>query len=129
MVIRKPVYEMLPYAYLLIGVLVIMLLESPLALISGVLFYAAGAAVWVMRSTYRRRNSEQKITNRRGRFIFPRWIYEYLPFVYIGFGVLLFALFSSALAYVPAAILCIAGSLVWMIRAIYRSQLAYEALG
>ncbi len=128
MVIRKPVYEALPYVYILIGVAVIMVLQSPLTFLSGALFYAAGSAVWVMRSDYRRKNSDKKVSNRKGRVLFPEKVYEYLPFLYIGLGVLLMVSFNTYLAYIPGGILCMAGMLVWIIRAIYRSQLVYDTL-
>ena len=128
MVIHKPVYEVLPYAYIVIGILVVMALDSPLTYLSGALFYAAGAAVWVMRSAYRRKNSNKEVTNRRGRVLFPEKVYEYLPFFYIAAGVILVVTFNTWLAYLPGGILCMAGVLVWMIRAIYRSQAVYESV-
>ncbi len=129
MVVQKPVYEALPYAYIAIGVLVVLVLDSPLTYFSGMLFYVAGAVVWVMRSAYRRKNSKQQIANRRGRFVFPELVYEYLPFIYIGLGVLLLVFFNVPLAFIPAGIFCMAGALVWIIRAIYRSQLNFELTG
>lgn len=122
MVIRKPVYEVLPYAYMLVGVLLVLLLDNPLIYISGALLYIAGAAVWVMRSAYRRKNSHTRIANRKGRVVFPQWLYEALPFVYLALGVLCFIIFESVLGLVPGVALVIAGALVWLIRAIYRSQ-------
>ncbi len=129
MVIQKPVYEALPYVYIVIGVAVVMALESPLTFLSGALFYAAGSVVWVMRSDYRRKNTEKRIANRKGRVLFPEKVYEYLPFVYIGIGILLVVMFDTYLAYIPGGVLCMAGMLVWMIRAIYRSQLGFEPAG
>ncbi|MEH6627312.1 MAG: hypothetical protein V7739_12780 [Motiliproteus sp.] len=127
MVIQKPVYESLPYVYIVIGVAVVIALESPLTFLSGALFYAAGSAVWVMRSGYRRKNTDKQVSNRRGRVLFPEKVYEFLPFIYIGAGILLVVMFDTYLAYIPGGILCMAGMLVWMIRAIYRSQLDYGA--
>ena len=128
MVIRKPIYEVLPYTYIALGVLVVVVLDSPLTYASGVLFYIAGAVVWVMRSGYRRKNKKQRIANRQGSIVFPELVYEYLPFVYIGMAVTLVVLFSTPLAYIPGGILAMAGLLVWMIRAIYRSQLVHDTV-
>ncbi|MCW8884297.1 MAG: hypothetical protein OQK12_03455 [Motiliproteus sp.] len=128
MVIQKPVYEVLPYVYIVIGILVVIALDSPLTYLSGALFYTAGSAVWVMRSAYRRKNSRKEVSNRQGRVLFPEKVYEYLPFFYIAVGIMLVVTFDTWLAYLPGGILCMAGMLVWMIRAIYRSQAIYESV-
>ena len=128
MVIRKPVYEVLPYTYIAVGIMVVIAMDSPLTYVSGVLFYVAGAIVWVMRSAYRRKNNKRDITNRRSSIRFPEMVYEFLPFIYIGLAVLLVVSFSTPLAYIPGAVLAMAGMLVWIIRAIYRSQLGYESV-
>ncbi|OMH38111.1 hypothetical protein [Motiliproteus sp. MSK22-1] len=128
MVIRKPVYEVLPYTYIAIGIVVVMAMDSPLTYVSGILFYVAGAVVWVMRSAYRRKNSRKHIANRRNSVRFPEAVYEFLPFIYIGLAVLLVVSFSTPLAYIPGVVLAMAGMLVWIIRAIYRSQAGYESV-
>lgn len=124
----KALYEALPYVYLILGVVLVVSLQSPIAYASGALFYIAGAAVWVVRSSHRRKNSNQAIENRRGRLVFPEKMYEYLPFAYMGFGIILAAAFDHPIAYLSAAVLTFAGALVWLIRAIYRSQPAEEVM-
>lgn len=123
----KFVYEALPYFYLLVGAVLVVVLESPITFASGVLFYLAGAAVWVVRSSHRRKNSSKQIENRHGRFVFPEMLYEYLPFAYMGVAIILASMFAHPIAYLSAAVLGFAGLLVWMIRAIYRSQAVQEA--
>lgn len=124
----KSLYELLPYAYLLLGAVLIAGLDSPVAYASGALLYMAGAAVWVVRSSHRRKNSNDKIQNRRGRVVFPEKLYEFLPFVYMGLGLVLATLSSHPIAYLSAFVFGFAGALVWLIRAIYRTQASQEVM-
>jgi hypothetical protein len=45
----KAIYEALPAAYIVAGVLSVFLIESPLAFGSGALFGAAGLLAWMQR--------------------------------------------------------------------------------
>ncbi len=124
----KSLYEILPYTYLLLGAMLIVSLDSPFTYASGALLYMAGAAVWVVRSSHRRKNNSQEIQNRRGLVVFPEKLYEFLPFAYMGLGIVLATAFSNPVAYLSAFVLGFAGALVWLIRAIYRSQAAQEVV-
>lgn len=124
----KALYEALPYLYLVVGALLVVGLDSPFVFASGVLFYIAGAGVWVIRSSHRRKNNSRDIENRRGRIVFPEKLYEYLPFLYMGVGILLASLVDHPIAYLSAFVLGFAGALVWLIRAIYRSQAQQEVI-
>jgi hypothetical protein len=48
------IYEALPTVYLTMGVLLLSFAELPLLLFSASVFYFVGAAIWIMRSAYRR---------------------------------------------------------------------------
>ncbi|MEW6676357.1 MAG: hypothetical protein AB1421_00415 [Pseudomonadota bacterium] len=48
-------YESLPYFYAAMGVLAIASLEAIIGKISGMLLISAGAVIWQLRFTYRRR--------------------------------------------------------------------------
>lgn len=122
----KGLYEALPYVYLLLGALLVVSLDSPFLYASGALLYMAGAAVWVIRSSHRRKNNRKEIQNRNGSIVFPEKVYEFLPFIYMGMGLMLVATFSHPISYISAFVLGFAGALVWMIRAIYRSQEAAQ---
>ena len=69
MVIAKPIYEPLPFAYLLIAVGLVYWLDNPFALASAVLFYCAGALIWVQtigvsaRSAHHRAERPQPYKN------------------------------------------------------------------
>lgn len=120
--IPKPLYEPLPYVYILGALMVLLLADQVWVYLFAALLYAGGAAIWVMRSNYRRKTSPQMVRNRASAWLFPRLVYEFLPFVYLGIGVLILSQLSLPWSLVPGGLLCLAGALVWLIRAIYRSQ-------
>lgn len=122
MYIPKSLYEALPYLYIAISVALFMLLDSPLIYVSAAFLYAAGALVWVTRSSYRRKNSRHQVENRKNRLQFPERVYEYLPFIYMALGVVTLTHIPGLYGAIPGSVLCLAGVLVWMIRAIYRSH-------
>jgi len=126
-VLPKHFYESLPYLYIVSALLVVVLTEGGLVYLFAALLYAGGAMVWVMRSAYRRKTSPVVVHNRRGFVMFPAMLYEYLPFVYLGVGVLVLSQVAMPWSIVPGGLLCLAGILVWMIRAIYRNQAHYDA--
>jgi len=51
----RPLYEALPYAYILAGIVTMGGIESPIAIGSGVLLAMAGTLVMMMRNDYRKR--------------------------------------------------------------------------
>lgn len=53
MVLPKPVYEVLPYGYLVVALLTYALLESGMRYLSGTVFLAAGLMVLYWRMHYR----------------------------------------------------------------------------
>ncbi|WP_421865683.1 hypothetical protein [Motiliproteus sp.] len=122
MYIPKSLYEALPYLYIAIGVALFMLLDSPFIYVSAACLYGAGALVWVTRSSYRRKNSRHQVENRKNRLLFPERLYEYLPFIYMAVGVVILTHIPGLYGAIPGAVLCLAGALVWMIRAIYRNH-------
>lgn len=81
----KTVYESLPYFYLAIGIVEITCYQTLLTSLSGMLFFTAGAIMWVLRSDNRRRDL---VFNRKDDYGVNRELYELKPFVYIVIGVL-----------------------------------------
>ncbi|WP_210396692.1 hypothetical protein [Motiliproteus sediminis] len=122
----KRFYEALPYLYIVSALAVMAFTDGGLVYLFAAILYACGAAVWVMRSSYRRKTSPALIRNRKGFMLFPAFIYEYLPFIYLGVGVLVLLSVSPPWGVVPGIMLCLAGVLVWIIRAIYRSHSYYD---
>jgi hypothetical protein len=132
--IHKLIYESLPYCYVAAGIAIYVIgfafpgvsvdafFKSPLSYLLAALLYAAGARVWVARSAYRRKNSRLRVENRKGLFQFPEGLYEYLPFIYLALGLMFISQVPGVYGGITGSVLCLAGVLVWMIRAIYRSH-------
>ncbi len=136
----KPLYEILPYGYFIVGGGLWLVSTSALETLAGVLLYFAGAQQWVLRSNYRRsdrvrtnliNNHLQLAEEQLHHPLYPRWLYEMLPFVYIGLGYQLANLLhNSSLAGtlvldIPAALaasfcLIVAGYLVLILRGRHR---------
>lgn len=88
------IYEALPAVYLTIGVLLISFSELPLLLFSASVFYFVGAAIWIMRSAYRRTD---KFSVPQKRWILPDLFYEFKPFLHILTGTVLIRYSSGSI--------------------------------
>lgn len=121
----KSVYETLPYMYLGGGMSEVVYFDSMVAMFSGVLFFVAGAMVWVMRSNHRRKDVEIK-RKQHGRF--PEAVYEFVPFMYLALGTALLAFGGTPLFYPSAALFVAAGAQTLIVRSIYRSSRSVAAV-
>lgn len=86
-------YESLPYFYLSISLLLILLFNSrPNIVTFALMLYLAGSAVWIMRSNARRQDIRQqrifqaRLQRQSERFYYPQWFYEEMPFIYLAIG-------------------------------------------
>ena len=59
MVLPNPVYESIPYAYLVAGVLTFLLIESAGRYLPAVFFVAAALMIFQLRHSYRQSQAEQ----------------------------------------------------------------------
>lgn len=59
--------------------------------------------------------------------VLPKPIYEALPYVYVGFGLLAMAMIESGVKFVPGALLIVAGLIVLNQRFSYRQEEAIRA--
>jgi hypothetical protein len=133
----KPLYETLPYLYFLVGSALWIASNSPLQIIAGMLLYFAGAQQWVLRSNYRRPDRvsanlmEHPHHGEQQTGLYPRWLYEILPFLYIGLGYQLANLLrqpqwqqqlglDSAFTLTASFCLLVAGYLVLLLRGLHR---------
>jgi protein-S-isoprenylcysteine O-methyltransferase Ste14 len=116
----QKIYEVLPYAYVCIGVSVIVSIDSWLAVVSGVVIATVGAVVWILRSDNRR--SDIKGAREKYGGVMPFWLYEMLPFSYFMLAMLLFVMTSNVYAYPFAVILMGVGIQVWGLRGSYRKH-------
>lgn len=114
----KVIYESLPYAYMSIGVVEINFFQTALATLSGVLFFFAGALVWIMRSDARRRDPE--ITRKHTDS--GQLVYELKPFFLIFVGVMILAYVNNWLVYPFAGLVCLFGVYIMLIRNIHRQK-------
>jgi len=76
--IPKPLYELVPYICLTVGSGSVISHSSLLGVIAGVMLYAAGSLIWLMR--FNHRYPVPKKFARRGGFL-PETIYEFKPFI------------------------------------------------
>lgn len=100
--LSKPVYELAPFGYMLLGALCVLKLETSLGVLGGSLLYAMGAVVWVMRSNFRR----GEFTRPKLKQLFlPEHLYELKPFLVIAVAMLCYRLSGHPLGLLIAALL------------------------
>lgn len=120
--ISKPVYNLMPYLYLLAGGVIIITLPGA-AIAAGLLLYAYGAWLWLVRSDRRRVNSRQPASV-GSRFYWGETLYELQPFFYILLGVFLIALIEHDLRLLMGPLMMLTGVAVLAIRASARKKIA-----
>lgn len=106
-------YEVLPYSYICLGSLSMLLLDNYVAVISGVILIVAGALVWILRSDHRRRDCNNH-SSRHGSL--PFWLYELQPFIYATGGLLLWQTSNNQYFYPSALVLIVVGLQIWLMR-------------
>lgn len=72
-------------------------------------------------STFRRHGFDRPGVTAILRAHKPEWLYELLPYVYVGVGVLTMASLQNLIALVSGGLLISAGAVVWLMRRRYRS--------
>lgn len=77
-------YEALPLVYLIGGAAMLSSNQDPLILVSALIFYCAGAVVWVMRSENRRTDHHAYPAHKL--FFLPERLYEFIPFIHLLIG-------------------------------------------
>lgn len=82
----KLLYEVKPHACLLSGCWLSSVATNPFFLSAGLLLFGSGAVLWVLRSEYRRTDDPNFIPVNE-LLIYPPWLYEFLPFIYIISGI------------------------------------------
>ena len=143
--IPKPIYEAQPYAYLVTGLLLLLVAPSLLISFSALLLYSAGAIIWIIRATYRGQYSrhspaasyrhhlkplDQALSYYREPRFLPAPLYEALPFAYLLMSVLCYR-YSSQVIYVDlmlmaTALLATSGIIIWAMRGYYRGYHSYK---
>ena len=116
--IPKTLYELLPYGYMSAGVAEISYFKTLLSTGSGLLFFMAGALVWVLRSNYRRTDPEasRKASGAGQSF------YELKPFLLIVSGVLIFTWINSWMGLPLASMVTLIGMYIVVLRSMHRTK-------
>lgn len=113
-------YETIPYAYIAVGCVILLGINSWLAVVSGVLIVFAGAVIWVLRSDNRR--SDIKDARNKYGGVLSFWFYEMLPFNYGIVAMLLFTGSDNVYFYPSAMIMLVVGIQLWLLRSSYRKH-------
>lgn len=119
-VVPKPLYEFIPYLCLLAGSAIIVGLGGytiPL----GLLLFAFGSWLWLMRSDYRRINRRWPKDPAR-RFFLAAAIYELLPFSYMLVGLLVLRLLDHPVRWLSGPLMLLVGAAVLVLRATQRKK-------
>ncbi|MDP5145157.1 hypothetical protein ORI98_01710 [Shewanella sp. ULN5] len=112
----KPVYELLPYTYIVIGGVSVLMLQQQYAIAAAILLYLLGARIYNLRSENRRTDIKRK---RREGFI-PDWLYAYMPFLYILSAALLYRFYPKDSSALLAICLLTFGTYLLLRRSTYR---------
>ncbi|MEH6823745.1 MAG: hypothetical protein V7629_07560 [Motiliproteus sp.] len=120
--IPKPLYELIPYLYLLVGGGIIAGLKG-YATPVGLLLFAFGTWLWLIRSDYRRINLRQP-KYAGARFYWGESIYELQPFFYILMGLLIVGLLEHPVRLLSGPVLMMVGVAVMLLRSSKRKQAA-----
>jgi len=118
MMMPKAIYEILPYGYMSAGVAEISYFKTALSTSSGLLFFMAGAFIWILRSNNRRTDPEaaRKIIDTGQSF------YELKPFLLIVLGVLSLTWMNYWLVTPLASAFVIFGLYILYLRLSYRGK-------
>ncbi len=123
----KPLYELLPYLYILAGSSIIMTLDGASTPV-GFLLYFFGAWIWMIRSESRRRNSRQRQSNLHRAYWSPV-LYELQPFCYTWVGLLIIDWVDHPLLHISGSLLITIGVTVLLSRHFSRMKQSLDSGG
>lgn len=112
----KPLYEILPLTYMLVGAGSVAFLKEPYIMIASILVFFYGAHIWNQRSKNRRTDKKRK----RIDGVLPESIYGYMPFTYIMSAGLIFRFFPKDSGILISICLLTYGSYILIRRISYR---------
>ena len=86
----KIIYENVPYVYFLTCGYLFAFYETWPTITSAALLYCAGSITLVTRSEYRRLDRRKpEVKNISTKYKLPEWLYEYLPYGYFAFAMII----------------------------------------
>ena len=124
--VPKPIYELMPYLYLVTGGVIIAALVG-YATPAGLLLYAYGTWLWLMRSDHRRVNQRQPAFIGT-RFYWGENFYELQPFLYILAGLLVIGFVQHDIRWVTGPLMIVTGIAVLLLRTSKRRQPVQQVL-
>jgi len=110
-------YEALPYLYLIVGAVAVLICHSVWTLLPASLLFVVGAWVWVIRTEKRRLKTGIQF---KAKSAWPFWCYEFYPFALILAGLMLLGHSQMVMLLLPAVISLILGIQHWCCRLSYR---------
>jgi len=118
MMMPKVIYELLPYVCMVGGLAEVTYFKTIMTTGSGLLFYGAGALMWILRSNHRRTDPQagRKLVNDNQSF------YELKPFFLIAIGVLLFTWLNTWMALPLSALTAMLGTYIIVLRSMHRRK-------
>lgn len=99
--LTKPIYEILPVSYMLIGATSLLMLDQGYAIVFSLVIFTLGAKIYTMRSQNRRTD----LLKKRKSGTLPRSVYDATPFVYLLLATLVFKLLPSGIGPVIGIVL------------------------
>lgn len=117
MMLPKVVYELMPYGYMSVGVAEISYFKTLLTTTSGLLFFVAGALIWILRSNHRRTDP---VVNRKNAN--NQSFYEMKPFLLIAGSVLVYTWVNTAMVLPAAALTAAIGTYLLLARTVNRGK-------
>jgi hypothetical protein len=93
--LKRVIYETLPYCYLAVGFLAMTQFPLGLGQLSAIILFVSGTAIWIMRSNYRRKD-KMKLQRLLKSKQLPFWFYESLPFMLACISAIVFSIAAGA---------------------------------
>lgn len=121
--LTKPIYEILPVSYMLIGATSLLMLDQGYAIVFSLVIFTLGAKIYTMRSQNRRTDPLRK----RKSGTLPRSVYDATPFVYFLLATLVFKLLPSGIGPVIGIVLMTYSVYILVIRSSNRRHCAHSS--
>ena len=114
--LAKPIYELVPYCYLFLGIACIVIPHELLYTLIGIVLFLLGANIWRMRSEAQRRDQKsQRIKQRRARYY-----YEFKPFILFISALTLTQWTQNEIILLSCALLCFSALVIIAMRLLNR---------
>jgi|TARA_R110001606_G_scaffold12284_2_gene52732 hypothetical protein len=114
--LAKPIYESIPYCYVIVGGLCILLFSTVLPTAIGIFLFFNGANIWRLRSNSRRKDHKVNRIKVNKHFYY----YEFKPFILFMCGLLLIHWVANELVILAGIMICLIAILIFCLRVLNR---------